>query len=218
MMKRVIKLGRAPSAQLPPGEEDVTFSEELVEVLLAEFTQPGDLVLDPFAGFGTTLVVAERMGRRALGVELLPERVAFIRTRLMNRDAVVEGDALHLAGLNLPAVDFVMTSPPYMALADHPQNPLTAYRTLDGDYTAYIRQLGLIFESVGRLLKPGGHVVINIANLRSGAVLTPLARDISDALSSVMTLEQEALVESVVADPTTEGNYCYVFRHGRTIG
>src|ERR687885_726923 len=47
-----------------------------------ELTGAGDLVLDPFAGYGTTLVVAARLGRRALGVELLPERAALIRRRL----------------------------------------------------------------------------------------------------------------------------------------
>lgn len=49
------------------------FSAELVEKLLEEFqVQPGDAVLDPFAGSATTLLVAMMMGIDATGIELLP--------------------------------------------------------------------------------------------------------------------------------------------------
>jgi DNA modification methylase len=55
--------------QRPIGaEEDVHFPESLVAAVIDEYTLPGQRVLDPFAGYGTTLVVAERMGRKAIGV------------------------------------------------------------------------------------------------------------------------------------------------------
>jgi site-specific DNA-methyltransferase (adenine-specific) len=45
-------------------------SEKLLERVLTISTEPGDLVLDPFGGSGTTYAVAERMHRHWLGVEL----------------------------------------------------------------------------------------------------------------------------------------------------
>ena len=43
------------------------------------FTQPGDVVLDPFMGSGTTLVEALKLGRRAYGIDNQPEYVALAR-------------------------------------------------------------------------------------------------------------------------------------------
>ncbi len=47
------------------------------------FTQPGDTVLDPFAGSGTTLFVAQEMRRRGIGIELMPEYVEAMEARLI---------------------------------------------------------------------------------------------------------------------------------------
>lgn len=44
----------------------------ICELFVRAFTKPGDLVVDPFAGNGTTLLAAQRLGRRAIGYEVDP--------------------------------------------------------------------------------------------------------------------------------------------------
>lgn len=57
--------------------------EALLARILETATNPGDLILDCFAGSGTTAAVAHKMGRRWITCELLPETVmAFTRPRL----------------------------------------------------------------------------------------------------------------------------------------
>lgn len=50
-----------------------TFPQTLPEWFIKLFTKEGDTVLDPFMGSGTTIIVAQRMKRRSIGIEILPE-------------------------------------------------------------------------------------------------------------------------------------------------
>jgi len=56
--------------------------EAVLERILRVSSNPGDLVLDPFAGSGTTLATAKRLGRRYLGFELSAEYAEGVRRRL----------------------------------------------------------------------------------------------------------------------------------------
>jgi site-specific DNA-methyltransferase (adenine-specific) len=84
----------------------------LLERLIQLTTRPGDLVLDPFCGSGTTLVAARLLGRRALGIDASAEAVALTRQRLRRpvrttselvrkgRDAYTQSDRAALAHLH----------------------------------------------------------------------------------------------------------------------
>lgn len=79
--------------------------------LLQRYTRPGDLVIDPFCGSGTTLDVARELGRKARGFDLAPFR-----------DDIEPADARDLP-LDDEVVDFVFMDPPYadhIRYSDHP--------------------------------------------------------------------------------------------------
>lgn len=63
------------------------FPESLPDWFIRLFTRPGDLVLDPFLGSGTTAVAAKRLGRSCIGIEIRPEYVALAQARLEARSS-----------------------------------------------------------------------------------------------------------------------------------
>ena len=56
--------------------------EALLDLIIRVSSDPGDVVLDPFCGSGTTCVVAERLGRRWIGMEKAPQAEDVLRERL----------------------------------------------------------------------------------------------------------------------------------------
>lgn len=198
-MRSPLSLIRTELLADPIGEgvEDVRFPPSLARAVIGEFSRPGEVVLDPFAGYGTTAVVARAMGRRTVAVELLEDRASLIVRRLGSDDpgaSVLVGDARRLEELVDGPIDLCLTSPPYMAAVDHPENPLTGYRTLDGNYRTYLEELDDVLRQVARLLRPGGHLVINVADVQQGAHVTPLVADVRARCSRHLAFRQEVVL------------------------
>ena len=56
--------------------------EPFISALLSDFTDPGETILDPFMGSGTTLVACERLGRQGIGIEIDPDYFAIACKRV----------------------------------------------------------------------------------------------------------------------------------------
>ena len=193
------------------------YSEALVEHFLQEFTKEGDIVLDPFMGFGTTLLVAERLKRTCFGVEFEQERYQYVQSILQRPELALHGDSTALESLPIPAIDFSITSPPYMG-KHHIENPFTAYSTLldteGGGYNNYLKDLTKIYRQVAAKLKPGGRAVLEVSNLKhEDGTITTLVWDIARAVSAVLHFEGEIVM--CWQDDCGYGydhSYCLVFR------
>jgi DNA modification methylase len=69
--------------------------EALLQRIIELASNPGDVVLDPFCGCGTTLAVAERMQRRWIGIDISPTAIRIMRRRL-NRQGAYDFDVIGL--------------------------------------------------------------------------------------------------------------------------
>lgn len=66
-------------------QHSAAFPEELPKWFIKLFTKPGDTVLDPFMGSGTTVSVANSMQRDAIGIDIVPEYYEMVKKQ-MNYD------------------------------------------------------------------------------------------------------------------------------------
>jgi modification methylase len=176
---------------------------ELARRIVAEYSPPGGLVVDPMCGIGTTLLEAAALGRRAVGVELEARWAELARANLRfalaghqaRRGRVRIGDArllpqvlADLAG----TVDLVATSPPYgsdIGMIDKPAwlagGSLCRRDTLNysteranlgharGD--RYLAELATVYAGCYAVLRPGGLLVTVTKNLRRRGRVLDLA-------------------------------------------
>ncbi|MCI4363698.1 MAG: hypothetical protein L3K13_05265 [Thermoplasmata archaeon] len=172
------------------------FPEGLAERFVSFFTRPGQWVLDPFAGTGSTLVAARRLGRPSVGVELSSRYARLAERRV---DAVAAGravpaillaeDARKLGEswrrLGLPAPSLVLTSPPYWDMLRQGRGGVRSVhrrRKEEGlseaysadprdlgnltDYRRFLDDLLPILAEAGGLLAPERYLVVVLQNLR----------------------------------------------------
>lgn len=172
---------------------DVRASENMLEFFIKEYTKEGEIVFDPFAGFGTTLLVAEELGRVAYGIEYSKSKVNYIYSLLKHPERLIYGDSRKLLEYELPSFDLCLTSPPYTNQNDT-ENPFVDYRQKGFDYPSYLEEMGNIFSQVAQKLNPSGHVVIEAANLKKNGHVTTLAWDIARAVSTILHFEGEMMI------------------------
>ncbi|MGH9127430.1 MAG: TRM11 family SAM-dependent methyltransferase [Acidimicrobiales bacterium] len=174
---------------------------------VATYTAPGDLVLDPMCGIGTTLVEAVHLGRDAIGVEYEQPWADLARGNLAHARAqgaaghgeVICGDGRHAASLVDPAarglVALILTSPPY-GPSLHGQVKAVPGGGVRKSYDRYskdpanLAHVGLtglldamrvMLTGIAGLLRPGGYVVMTVRPWwRSGRLI-----DLPGALARV---------------------------------
>ncbi len=181
----------------------------IARTAISAYTTPGELVLDPMCGIGTTLVEAVHLGRRAVGLELEARWAGLAEGNLAlaltagapGTAEVVCGDArdlVHLVPGELHGqVALVLTSPPYTHAAyNHGQvrtRPGQGVQKWHNRYSVNPDNLGntnptrllagveQILAGCRRVLRPGGLVVLTTRPWRFHGALVDLPGQVAHA-------------------------------------
>jgi len=122
----------------------------IVAHTLHYFSQPGDLVVDPMAGGGTTLDVAEAMGRRCLAYDLAPVR-----------HDIRKNDVKHGLPSETGECALVFCDPPYHTMLAGAYADLGAPTASLDAWIAFLRGLA---RAAFASLRPGGHIALLLGN------------------------------------------------------
>lgn len=119
--------------------------------LLERYTRPGDLVIDPMAGSGTTLDVARELERRALGYDVNPTRPDIFRV-----------DARKLP-LEDAKADFVFVDPPYSTHINYSDDPrcIGKLSAREDDYFQAMRQ---VIAEIFRIMKDRRYMALYVSD------------------------------------------------------
>jgi tRNA G10 N-methylase Trm11 len=190
--------------------DDVRVADSLMEYCINRYTRPGQVVFDPFAGYGTTLLAAEELGRRGYGIEYSKPKADYIQGLLANPERLIHGDSRRLAEYDLPPIDLCLTSPPYTNKSDT-ENPFVDYRQKGFDYPSYLQEMGHIFSQVAQKMSISGYVVIEASNLKKEAEVTTLAWDIAREVSKIFHFAGETVICWEEYGYGYNHSYCLVF-------
>jgi SAM-dependent methyltransferase len=211
-----VSLPNRHAAPLPPqfARDDVRLAESFIEYVLDRLSSPGERLLDPFAGFGTVLAVAERMGRDAWGVEIDVGRATYARTFLRRPERLLIGDSRQIGTMQLPTFDLALVSPLYMCRGDV-EDPLSGYTSPGRGYEAYLDDLVDVIRSVGSRVKAGGRLVVEVSNLKHDGRVTTLAWDLGSRLAAVFHFEGETVVAWDQYGYGYDHSYCLLYANRR---
>ena len=210
----------------PMAARDCGWVEQMTPFIRAFCPRDG-WVIDPFCGFGSTLVAATVAGVAAAGVEVDPGRVSLTQRRLalLGRDAerypVIAGnvaheqtrDALrarHGNGGAWRGFDLCLTNVPYFGCPgiDAGANGTGTREVgqLYGSpfYAHYLDGLRDVFVGVEALLAPDAWCVVMVQNLRLAGGFVPLAWDVARLLAERFVMHEERII---VYDKPLTGTY-----------
>jgi DNA modification methylase len=176
----------------PFHDQDDRFSENYVRHFIDRFTKKNNRVFDPFAGLGTSMFIAEEMGRIPYGIEADKSRYEWTAGQIEHWQNMICDDAANVDDYKLPKMDFMITSPPFMA-RDHKWNPLSGGDKAQDGYTRYLEQMEAIFKSMRSVMKKNAHMLIHLDNIHS-RVFTPLVWDVGAVISKHFKLEDDIIV------------------------
>lgn len=168
--------------------------------IILRYSKPGDLILDPFIGSGTTLVEAKLLGRNAIGIDINPSAIELTKKHLQfkcenpGKIAVRKGDARNLKGVLDESIDLIAAHPPYADIIQYSKD-------IEGDLSHFkikdfLLEIKKVADSCFRVLKKDKFCAILIGDTRKKGCVIPLGFQVMQQfLNAGFTLKEIIIKE-----------------------
>jgi tRNA G10 N-methylase Trm11 len=188
-------------------EWKIAFPPKVTERLIKDFSKKGDVVFDPFAGFGTSVMVAKKLGRKAFGTEIEKEPIEFAKKNF-NID-LIEKSAFDLDLSKHPKIDLCIFSPPYWG-------PALGAKT----YSGYIKKIGELVKKIQKRMNKDAYLIVLIQNYQTGKGLLTLAWDVGNEIKRTIKFKQDIIwcidrknSKRDMVHEAADHHYCLVFKN-----
>jgi DNA modification methylase len=167
--------------------------------LLLRYSAEGDLVLDQFAGGGTTLVEAKLLNRNIIGVDINPvalerckEKTSF-EWEHAGQVYLKHGDARNLDFIPDGSIDFICAHPPYADIIKYSED-------IEGDLSHcgvkdFLMQMEEVASECHRMLKHGKFCAILMGDTRKKGCVIPMSFDVMEVFRVVGFTLKEIIIK-----------------------
>jgi len=167
--------------------------------LILRYSAENELVLDQFAGGGTTLVEAKLLKRNILGVDINPAAIERCREKTTfdfqngGQVYIKQGDARRLNFIPDKSIDFICTHPPYANIIRYSDG-------IKGDLSNYgvkwfLAQMKLVANECSRVLKQEKFCAILIGDTRKRAHVVPMSFEVMKIFAESGFLIKEIIIK-----------------------
>jgi hypothetical protein len=206
----------------PTGERDGLpdhhgcFIPQIPRQLIRRYTEPGDWVLDPFCGSGTTLSEALTLGRHSLNTDLSHEAIEktnSVAQRLCYDHPGVHGcfrraDARQLERWECEAPDgfqLAILHPPYHSIIKFSDE--VGDMSSQPDLESFLRLLGLVGLRTFDMMRVGGYVVLMMGDIYRDSAWVPLSYMAMQAVQQAINIsKKDRLVLKGIVQKNIIGN------------
>jgi DNA modification methylase len=158
------------------------FIPQVPEKFIRLFSHPGETILDPFTGSGTTNVVAKHLNRNSIGIDINPSAVILAKSLLNFKESntkheIIEGNCIEIMkSIPEASIDLIITSPPYLDVVDYQQNHPEQWGNIR-NYRLFLSKMESAFKEIKRILKPKRHLVVITQDIFKSKAKCPLHAD-----------------------------------------
>ena len=168
--------------------------------ILLRYSQEGDMVLDQFAGGGTTLVEAKLLNRNIVGVDVndvalerCKEKTTFDLEEAKGQVYLHKGDARNLDFIPNECIDLICTHPPYANIIEYSEDIAEDLSRLK--VKEFLSEMVKVAEESYRVLKKGKFCVILMGDTRQKGHVIPMSFEVMKIFEAAGFKTKEIIIK-----------------------